>query len=162
LKSSSVSATELVSTPGRGVFNAWRPGREPNFATQRTVLRLNLKSYSKVGPLAERLLRTFSEAVFILTRNCSSNLRPLISLNERSLLQFIERRVPDEWVALISIHFIFRIRLRKRNGLAAAGEERARLPILNQIDSIWEEAERGFGADDLSAIYLALSNGAKQ
>jgi 3-hydroxyisobutyrate dehydrogenase-like beta-hydroxyacid dehydrogenase len=46
--------------------------------------------------------------------------------------------------------------------LAAAGEERARLPILNQIDSIWAEAEPGFGADDLSAIYLALSNGVKQ
>jgi hypothetical protein len=44
-----------------------------------TALRLNRKSYSRVGPLAERLLRTFSEAVFILTRNCSSNLRPLIS-----------------------------------------------------------------------------------
>jgi hypothetical protein len=58
-------------------------------------LRLNRKSYSRVGPLAERLLRTFSEAVFILTRNCSSNLRPLVSLNQRSLLQFIERRVPD-------------------------------------------------------------------
>jgi 3-hydroxyisobutyrate dehydrogenase len=46
--------------------------------------------------------------------------------------------------------------------LAAAGEERARLPILNQIDSIWAEAEPGFGADDLSAIYLALSNGDNQ
>jgi hypothetical protein len=72
-------------------------------AEQRTKLRdrvngmrLNRKSYSRVGPLAERLVRTFSEAVFVLTRNCSSNLRPLISFNERSLLQFIERRVPDE------------------------------------------------------------------
>jgi hypothetical protein len=37
-------------------------------------LRLNRKSYSRVGPLAERLLRTFSEAVFILTRHCSSGL----------------------------------------------------------------------------------------
>ena len=46
--------------------------------------------------------------------------------------------------------------------LAAAGEEGARLPILNQLDSIWAEAESGFGADDLSAIYLALSNGVKQ
>jgi hypothetical protein len=36
------------------------------------------------------------------------------------------------------------------------------LPILNQIDSIWAEAEPGFGADDLSAIYLALINGVKQ
>jgi hypothetical protein len=26
----------------------------------------------------------------------------------------------------------------------------------------WAEAEPGFGADDLSAIYLALSNGVKQ
>ncbi len=72
-------------------------------AEQRTKLRdtvngiaVNRKSYSRVGPLAEGLLRTFSEAVFILTRNCSSNLRPLISLNERSLLQFVERRVPAD------------------------------------------------------------------
>jgi 3-hydroxyisobutyrate dehydrogenase len=36
--------------------------------------------------------------------------------------------------------------------LAEAGQERAQLPILNQIDSIWAEAEPGFGADDLSAI----------
>jgi hypothetical protein len=79
-----------------------------------------------------------------------------------SLLQFIARRVPDERVAPIAVHFIFPIRPWKRNGLAAAGEERARLPILNQIDSIRAEAEPGFGADDLSAIYLALSNGVKQ
>ena len=46
--------------------------------------------------------------------------------------------------------------------LVAAGEARARLPILNQIDSIWAEAEPGLGADDLSAIYLALNNGVKQ
>jgi 3-hydroxyisobutyrate dehydrogenase len=46
--------------------------------------------------------------------------------------------------------------------LAAAGEERARLPILNQIDATWAEAEPGFGANDLSAIYLALSNGVKR
>jgi 3-hydroxyisobutyrate dehydrogenase len=46
--------------------------------------------------------------------------------------------------------------------LAAAGEERARLPILNKIDATWAEAEPGFGADDLSAIYLALSNGVKR
>jgi 3-hydroxyisobutyrate dehydrogenase-like beta-hydroxyacid dehydrogenase len=46
--------------------------------------------------------------------------------------------------------------------LAAAGEERARLPILNEIDSIWAEAKPGFEADDLSAIYLAFSNGVKQ
>src|SRR6201996_4292255 len=46
--------------------------------------------------------------------------------------------------------------------LAAAGEERARLPMLNQIDATWAEAEPAFGADDLSAIYLALSNGAKR
>ena len=46
--------------------------------------------------------------------------------------------------------------------LAAAGEKRARLPILNQIDATWAEAEPGFGANDLSAIYLALSNGVKR
>jgi 3-hydroxyisobutyrate dehydrogenase-like beta-hydroxyacid dehydrogenase len=46
--------------------------------------------------------------------------------------------------------------------LAAAGEERGRLPILNKIDATWAEAEPGFGADDLSAIYLALRNGVKR
>ena len=46
--------------------------------------------------------------------------------------------------------------------LAAAGEERARLPILNQTDSIWAKAEPGLGADDPGAIYLALSNGVKR
>ena len=46
--------------------------------------------------------------------------------------------------------------------LVAAGEARARLPILNRMDSIWAEAKPGFGADDLSAIYLALNNGVKQ
>jgi 3-hydroxyisobutyrate dehydrogenase len=46
--------------------------------------------------------------------------------------------------------------------LAAAGEERSRLPILNQIDATWADAEGDFGADDLSAIYVALSNGVKQ
>jgi len=46
--------------------------------------------------------------------------------------------------------------------LAAAGEKRPRLPILNQIDATWTEAEPGFGTYDLSAIYLALSNGVKQ
>ena len=46
--------------------------------------------------------------------------------------------------------------------LAAAGEDRARLPILNKIDVTWAEAEPSFGADDLSAIYTALSNGVKR
>jgi len=40
--------------------------------------------------------------------------------------------------------------------LAAAGEARSRLPILTKIASVWEDAVRDFGADDLSAIYLAL------
>jgi hypothetical protein len=40
------------------------------------------------------------------------------------------------------VHFAF----------AAAGEKRARPPVLNQIDSIPAEAEPGFGADDPSAI----------
>jgi 3-hydroxyisobutyrate dehydrogenase-like beta-hydroxyacid dehydrogenase len=43
-----------------------------------------------------------------------------------------------------------------RLALAAAGKERARLRILNQIDATGAEAEAGFGADDLSAIDLAL------
>jgi 3-hydroxyisobutyrate dehydrogenase len=46
--------------------------------------------------------------------------------------------------------------------LAAAGEKRGLLPILSQIDATWAEAEPAFGADDLSAIYLALSNGVKR
>jgi 3-hydroxyisobutyrate dehydrogenase-like beta-hydroxyacid dehydrogenase len=49
-----------------------------------------------------------------------------------------------------------------RLALAAAGEEHARLQILNKIDANWAEAELGLGADDLSAIYLALSNGVKR
>ena len=40
--------------------------------------------------------------------------------------------------------------------LTAAGEERPRLPILNKIATTWSGAVEGFGADDLSAIYLAL------
>jgi hypothetical protein len=35
-------------------------------------------------------------------------------------------------------------------------------PILNQIDSLWAEAEPGLRPDDLSAIYLELGNGAMQ
>ena len=46
--------------------------------------------------------------------------------------------------------------------LAAAGEERSRLPILNKIEATWADADRDFGAADLSAIYVALSNGVKQ
>jgi 3-hydroxyisobutyrate dehydrogenase len=40
--------------------------------------------------------------------------------------------------------------------LAAAGVERSRLPILNEIARTWADAARDFGGDDLSAIYLAL------
>ncbi len=43
--------------------------------------------------------------------------------------------------------------------LAAAGQERARLPVLNKIDASWAEDEPAFGGNDLSAIYLALRNG---
>jgi 3-hydroxyisobutyrate dehydrogenase len=46
--------------------------------------------------------------------------------------------------------------------LSAAGEERSRLPVLNRIAEIWAAAEQAFGADDLSAIYLALRNGDKR
>lgn len=46
--------------------------------------------------------------------------------------------------------------------LAAAGDERFRLPILNKIETTWADADRDFGAADLSAIYVALSNGVKQ
>jgi hypothetical protein len=40
--------------------------------------------------------------------------------------------------------------------LAAAREERSRLPILNEIARTWADGARHFGGDDLSAIYLAL------
>ena len=43
-------------------------------------MRLNRKSYSRLSPLAERLLGISTEAVFLLTRNCSSKFRPLICL----------------------------------------------------------------------------------
>jgi 3-hydroxyisobutyrate dehydrogenase len=46
--------------------------------------------------------------------------------------------------------------------LTAAGESRSRLPILNHIDAIWEDAEHDYGTQDLSAIYVALSNGVKR
>ena len=46
--------------------------------------------------------------------------------------------------------------------LAAAGEERSRLPILDKIEATWADADRDFGAADLSAIYVALSNGVKR
>lgn len=42
--------------------------------------------------------------------------------------------------------------------LAAAGAESAELPVLNEIAATWARAIREFGADDLSAIYLALHN----
>jgi 3-hydroxyisobutyrate dehydrogenase len=40
--------------------------------------------------------------------------------------------------------------------LAAAGEEGSKLPALNNIATTWADAIQDFGADDLSAIYLAL------
>jgi 3-hydroxyisobutyrate dehydrogenase len=40
--------------------------------------------------------------------------------------------------------------------LSAAGKERARLVALNQIAATWDDALADFGADDVSAIYLAL------
>ncbi len=40
--------------------------------------------------------------------------------------------------------------------LEAAGDERPHLPVLNKMATIWEDAVRDFGEDDLSAIYLAL------
>ena len=43
--------------------------------------------------------------------------------------------------------------------LGAAGEARSRLPILQRIDATWADAEHDFGTQDLSAIYVALSNG---
>jgi 3-hydroxyisobutyrate dehydrogenase len=45
--------------------------------------------------------------------------------------------------------------------LAAAGGARSQLPILHQIDATWANAERDFGTQDLSAIYVALSDGVK-
>jgi 3-hydroxyisobutyrate dehydrogenase len=46
-----------------------------------------------------------------------------------------------------------------RLALSAAGEERARLPMLNTIDAQWSRAVERFGGDDLSAVYLALRDG---
>lgn len=46
--------------------------------------------------------------------------------------------------------------------LAAAGGVRSRLPVLHQIDATWADAEPAFGSQDLSAIYVALSDGARQ
>jgi 3-hydroxyisobutyrate dehydrogenase len=43
-----------------------------------------------------------------------------------------------------------------RLALAAAGPERARLPVLNAIDTVWARALDRFGTQDLSAIYVAL------
>jgi 3-hydroxyisobutyrate dehydrogenase len=43
-----------------------------------------------------------------------------------------------------------------RLALAAAGEERSRLPMLNTIDGVWAHAVERFGGDDLSAVYIAL------
>src|ERR1700742_2687201 len=87
-----VSASELFRSERR-VFNVRRSSRRQTSRHSQWYFCLDRKSYSRIGPLTERLLRTFSEAVIILTRNCSSNLRRLISLNERLLLQFIERRL---------------------------------------------------------------------
>jgi 3-hydroxyisobutyrate dehydrogenase len=46
-----------------------------------------------------------------------------------------------------------------RLALSAAGEERARLPVLGTIEAQWARAVERFGGDDLSAIYLALRDG---
>jgi 3-hydroxyisobutyrate dehydrogenase len=46
-----------------------------------------------------------------------------------------------------------------RLALSAAGEERARLPMLSTIDAQWSRAVDRFGGYDLSAIYLALRDG---
>jgi 3-hydroxyisobutyrate dehydrogenase len=43
---------------------------------------------------------------------------------------------------------------------SAAGEQRARLPMLGTIDAVWADAVDRYGADDLSAIYVALRDGA--
>jgi 3-hydroxyisobutyrate dehydrogenase len=43
-----------------------------------------------------------------------------------------------------------------RLALAAAGEDKSHLPVLNQIAATRADALPDFGADDLSAIYLAL------
>jgi 3-hydroxyisobutyrate dehydrogenase len=42
---------------------------------------------------------------------------------------------------------------------SAAGEQRARLPMLGTIDAVWADAVDRYGADDLSAIYVALRDG---
>jgi 3-hydroxyisobutyrate dehydrogenase len=42
---------------------------------------------------------------------------------------------------------------------SAAGEQRSRLPMLGTIDAVWADAVDRYGADDLSAIYVALRDG---
>ena len=42
---------------------------------------------------------------------------------------------------------------------SAAGAQRDRLPMLATIDAVWSDAVERYGADDLSAIYLALREG---
>jgi 3-hydroxyisobutyrate dehydrogenase len=46
-----------------------------------------------------------------------------------------------------------------RLALAAAGSERARLPVLDTIEAVWPRALERFGTHDLSAIYVALREG---
>jgi 3-hydroxyisobutyrate dehydrogenase len=43
---------------------------------------------------------------------------------------------------------------------SAAGDQRARLPMLGTIDAVWAGAVERYGGDDLSAIYVALRDGA--
>ena len=43
-----------------------------------------------------------------------------------------------------------------RLALAAAGEDKSHIPVLNQIAATWADALPDFGTNDLSAIYLAL------
>jgi hypothetical protein len=69
-------------------------------ATWRGCVHLNRKSYSGLSPVVDSLLGVSTEAVFLLTRNCSSKSRALICL------------MRDRFIA----HLIPQARLWWRNG----------------------------------------------
>jgi len=61
----------------------------------RSCVHLNRKSYSGLSPVGDHLLGISTEAVFLLTRNCSSKLRRLNMPHEGSLFSLTSSRKPD-------------------------------------------------------------------
>src|ERR1700733_11681471 len=79
----------LLPNPDADYDSVWLPdGRSIVFASERNgsadlfrdCVHLNRKSYSGLSPVVDSLLRISTEAVFLLTRNCSSTFRALICL----------------------------------------------------------------------------------